>query len=134
MSTLIIDLVKSKIKDAMRAGRETERDILKLVLSETQRLNNSDDETTIKIISKLIEANKETLSCGHNIKLVRENEVLKQFIPEAASANELRHHLSEIERELSSKNGGAKIGCAIKYLKSKNVVFLTKDLQDILGK
>jgi len=82
----------------------------------------------------LIEANNLTLEKGgHNIKLVRENDVLKSYLPATVSKDELSNHLSAIENELTQKIGGQKIGFARRYLKENNVNYLMKDLQDLLS-
>lgn len=130
---MLIETLRVKIIEFMKSGQDTARDILKLVLSETQRLNKNDDETVLVIINKLIEANNLTLEKGgHNIKLVRENEVLKSYLPATISKDELNNHLSAIENELAQKIGGQKIGFARRYLKDNNVNYLMKDLQELL--
>lgn len=101
-----------------------------MILSETHRINKQDDQTVIAIIAKLIESNKETLAYGHNVKLVKENEVLKEFLPATVSKEQLKEKLATIRPALLSAKGGQSIGIAIKYLRSEGVSFLNTDVKE----
>lgn len=125
----MIEQIKKRIIEYSRLGKETGRDILKLVISEAQQKNKFDNDTLISIINKLIESNLETLRYGHNPKLIRENEVLKEFLPEILTLDQLMSELSTIKNELMENSGGREIGVALKYLKSKKFYFNNKDVQ-----
>jgi uncharacterized protein YqeY len=66
---MIVDDIKKRITEAMKARRQVEREILRLALSEIQNVENrtgtaaTDDEAT-KIIKKLIKSNGETIAAG----------------------------------------------------------------------
>lgn len=131
---MLIEKVQTEIINALRSGQETKKDILKLVLSETQRLNKQDDQTIIGIVSKLIESNNETLKYGHNVKLVRENEVLGQFLPTYIGCDQIEQMLNDIKHELMPLNMGQAIGKALKFLKGQNIHFKNEDVKNTLEK
>lgn len=131
---MLINEIQTEITSALRSGQETKKDILKLVLSETQRLNKQDDQTVISIITKLVESNNETLKYGHNVKLVRENEVLGRFLPTYIDCVQIEHVLSDIKHELVTLNTGQAIGKALKFLKGLNLHFKNEDVKNVLEK
>lgn len=127
-------MIKDDIIECVKTGKDVGRDILKLVLSEGQRVNAQSDEEIVRIITKLIQSNLETLKLGgHNTKLVKENQILERYLPTTISRDELKNHLSAIESELSQKTGGQKIGFAIKYLKGLSITYSMNDLRELLN-
>ena len=131
---MLVDEIQKEIISALRSGQETKKNILKLVLSETQRLNKQDDQTVISIIEKLIESNKEVIKYGHDTKLARENEVLGQFLPTYIDCAQIEHMLNNIKHELVPLNAGQAIGKALKFLKGQNVNFKNEDVKNTLEK
>ena len=131
---MLINEIQKEITAALKSGQETKKNILKLILSETHRINKQDDQTVIAIIAKLIESNKETLAYGHNVKLVKENEVLGQFLPTYMNCDQIEQTLNAIKHELVPLNAGQAIGRALKFLKSLNLHFKNEDVKNVLEK
>lgn len=131
---MLIEKLKSKVKEAMKAGNTLERDVLKFVLSEVGTVANSanqagkpvTDEQVQKIIKKTIETNVALAtsnssmpipSPGLNEKLEAENQLLSVYVPKTLSLDEIRSRLEPIALELkSAPKEGPAIGMARKLL------------------
>lgn len=129
---MLQETLKTEIVAAVKSGQEIKRDILKLTLSEAQRLNKYDDQSLINIIKKLIESNNEILKYGHDVKLVKENEILKRFLPATLSKEQIKEKLRPIHPALLSAKGGQSIGIALKYLRGEGLSFNNSDIKEII--
>ncbi len=116
---MLIDRLKADIEFALRTRNEVAKDVLRLVLSDAQRASESPtDEVIIKVCRKIIEANLETIKLGGPIKLSRENELLRDYVPKEATLEEIQIHVDRVAIEIADcKTEGKAIGVLAAHLK-----------------
>lgn len=127
----MIDEVRKMISDSHDI---IEKNLLKLVLGSLQQLNNPTKDDFYKIVEKIFAGNLETIGLmGEDVRknnLIKENEILSNYLPKYLTKEQLVENLNVIKHEFDNlKNEGQKIGHAIKYLKSKNLVFKNEDVK-----
>jgi uncharacterized protein YqeY len=125
---MIVDDIKKRITEAMKARRQVEREILRLALSEIQNVENrtgtaaTDDEAT-KIIKKLIKSNGETIAAGPSdeikVRLTEENVILESLIPKTWDVERIAGELAAVAAQIKAAGSdGQATGVAMKHLKS----------------
>lgn len=116
----IIDQLRSDIERATKSRNIVASSILKVVLGECQTKNKFDDEFIIAYCRKMIQSNIETMGLGgDSVKLNRENELLRSYVPASLSEQELKIHADKLQIEiLAARSDGQAIGVLSKYLKS----------------
>lgn len=140
----MLDVLKSRIKEAMRAGRSLERDILKLVVSEIEMLASSKQQAMKPVtedqihalIRKIIEGNNITLGVGPNENLTQENEILTALVPVLLTQEQisdlLNSDLTVIEQIKVAKDEKPATGIGVRFLKSKDVKFSGSDVAEVV--
>ena len=110
------------------------KNILKLVVSEMQRIESvkvkPTDEVIINIIKKLIISNEQTNAARFDEKLVQENEILSAFVPKTISKEEILKVLAGIALD---ENLGKATGQACRILKEKGLIFNSKDVNELIN-
>lgn len=122
-------MLEQKIRDslnlAIKARKEVEKTILRVVLGESDKLNSgkqTTDEQLVKIIRKIIESNNECLASRENNVLKEENLILETLLPKSLNKEEIQNYLSEVlDKILTCKNEGQAIGLSVKFLKDKSL-------------
>jgi hypothetical protein len=116
----LIDQLRSDIERATRGRNALASALLKLVLGECQSKNKFDDDFIIAYCRKMIQSNIETMNLGgDSVKLNRENELLRSYVPASLSGQELQIHLDKLSIEIrDAKSDGQAFGVVSKYLKS----------------
>ena len=82
---MLIDDIKARFKQAMKARLEVEREILRVAIGDITTRDATSDEDVQAVLRKLLKSNEETL--GHGVsdderaKLEQENQVLREFLP-----------------------------------------------------
>jgi len=129
----LIQIMRDRVKVAMKSGNVVEKSILKLILGECDTLFNGaqqggkplTDEQVSKILRKVILTNNETL--GYNpsedkkVIILRENEILESLLPKRLTQYEIRQKVSSIEADIKfAKSEGQAVGVAMKLLKENN--------------
>lgn len=128
---MLINKIRQEIENAVRSGDTIKRDILKLVLGESQLKNVDDDKSVVKIVKKIIQSNEETLKVGPNEKLTQENSILIVFVPVPLSKEELKVKLADIAVRLrEAKNDGQATGMSISHLNRLGVIFEGGDVAE----
>jgi hypothetical protein len=116
---VLIDVIKADITTATRMRNQLASDILKVVLGECQTKNNFTDDFIIKYCRDIVKGNTETMSFGESVKLSRENELLRSYLPKEVSEDELEVYAYQISEEIkAAKSDGQAIGILVKYVKS----------------
>ena len=131
------DAIVVKVKDAMKSGRQRERDVFRLILGEISLQESKGDVSDVNIISiikKLIEGNTETLKHRPNEKLVEENKILEMLLPTYASLEDIKKAISTIANDIrNAKNEGQAKGIAFKALKTTNLVVNGDDVVKVVS-
>ncbi len=128
---MLMDEIKRRVMDAMKAKRTLEKEILKVALGEMQtaeaRGDTVDDAAAEKIIRKLVKSNDETLqnTSDPDAKktLEQESEILRTLLPKSLTADEIVAALEPVSDAIKAASGdGQATGVAMKHLKSTGAV------------
>lgn len=137
---MLADQIRQQMKEAMKAKREVEKDVLRTALGEIQAAETrqghalSDDDAQ-KIVKKLIKSNTETLDVTPSeetkAKLTEENRILEALLPKALSVDEIVAALQDVETDIkAAKSDGQATGVAMKKLKKDGANVDGKDVTE----
>ena len=143
---MLIEKIKEEIKSSTLSKDEIKKNILKVALGEINTLQSrspsSTDDQFIKLLEKLVNSNKETISFAQDVsvksKLEQEITILSSFIPKKISVDDLLFILEKnsvlVENIKSAKSDGQAMGQVIKYLKNININFNNSDVTEAIKK
>ena len=125
----LVDVLRKKALEAMKAKDGVATTILRLAQSEVQALEArvgrplTDDEA-FGAVRKLVKSNEETLAASvgdaeKRATLTREIELLTELLPKGLSAEEIAAALAPVAAAIKAAgNDGQATGVAMKHLKS----------------
>ncbi len=126
---MLIDDIKKRVMDAMKARNTVEKEILKVVLGEAQtnaaRSEGSDDDNAVlAVVKKLVKSNEETLGASDDAEqretLEKELEILRSLMPKTLSQTEVVEALGPVHEAIkSANNDGQATGVAMKHLAAR---------------
>ena len=120
---MLIDTIRADILSSTKSRNALASGILKVVLGECQSKNDFTDDFIVRYCRKLVEANSETMKFGDSVKLSRENELLRSYLPKEVSEVELGVYAGRIVNEIkSAKSDGQAVGLLVKYVKSLGLI------------
>ena len=125
---MLKDELKKRSLEAMKAGDDVAKGILRLALGEVQTAEArggkdlSEDEVTA-VVRKLVKSNEETLALttdgAEKTKLSREIEILKALLPASLDVDGIVTALSAVAAAIrEAKSEGQATGVAMKALKA----------------
>lgn len=132
---MLIDQVKQRMFQAMKAGNVLEKEILRTAIGEVTRSGDDPtDERVLGVLKKLVKSNQETLASAtaaeQRSELEREIQVLETFLPASLGPAELRALLEPVAAQIRAAAGpGPAMGIAMKFLKAANVSAESRDVQ-----
>mgnify|MGYP003659770250 CR=1 FL=1 len=116
---MLIDVIRADILSATKSRNQLASDILKVVLGECQTRNNFTDDFIVRYCREIVKGNTETMKFGESVKLSRENELLRSYLPKEVSKEELEVYAGQISGEIkAAQSDKHAIGVLIKYVKS----------------
>jgi uncharacterized protein len=135
---MLLDEIKAKMFQAMKAGKAVEREILRVAVGEitTEReregRTGSDDEARA-ILKKLVKSNEESLQHVDDPEkkavLNEEIAVLAAFLPKALDVDAIVAALAPVvDAVKAATNDGQATGVAMKHLKSAGLGVSGKDV------
>jgi uncharacterized protein len=134
----LLDQIKARMFQAMKAGNAVEKEILKVAMGEittdaARPGKKGDDAEAQAILKKLVKSNEETLAVSldesQKQTLRTEIEVLLSFLPKALGVPEIVAALAAVaEGVKAASNDGQATGVAMKYLKSLGAEVNGKDV------
>jgi uncharacterized protein YqeY len=136
---MLIDQVKQRMFQAIKAGSTLEKEILRTAIGEVTRSGDDPtDERVLMVLKKLVKSNQETIAAATSAEqrsdLEQEIRVLEGFLPKAPGPDELRELLAPVAAEIRAAAGpGPAMGVAMKFLKSANVVAEARHVQTVLA-
>lgn len=138
MRRMIVDDIKKRITEAMKAKKPVEREILRLALAEIQQVEvrsgtAATDDEAAKIIKKLLKSNGETLAAGPKpelkVQLEEENGILESLIPKTWDPARIAEALAGVAEQIkAAASDGQATGIAMKHLKSLSAPVEGKDV------
>lgn len=132
---MLIDQIKQRMFQAMKAGQTLEKEVLRTVIGEVTRSGEDPtDERVLGATKKLVKANQETLAAATDPEQRRtlelEIQLLNTFLPATPGPDQLREILAPTADAIRAAAGpGPAMGIAMKFLKSANVTAESRDVQ-----
>jgi uncharacterized protein YqeY len=124
----IVDELKGRMNEALRAKDEVAKNIYRLAYSELQLASarsgkDASDDDAVAILKKLVKANEETLAVAADAEqreaLTREIELLAALLPKTLGVAEVVVALAPVVDAIKAAgNDGQATGVAMKHLKS----------------
>ena len=134
----LVDQIKARMFQAMKAGNNVEKEILRVAMGEittdaARPGRKGDDDEAQAILKKLVKSNEESLQASQDeaqkATLRAEIEVLNGFLPKSLGVDEIVAALAPVaEAVKSAGNDGQATGVAMKHLKSLGAVVNGKDV------
>lgn len=137
----MIPKVRERITEAVKSGKELEKNVLRVLLGELQsleaRTGSITQEQAVNAVRKLIKNNNDTLDVLRNnlasnpnaqqmiTTLEAENKVLGELLPTTLTKVQITEYLSDpniLEQLKTAKSDGQAMGIAMKSLKDKGAV------------
>ena len=135
------EILSSLISNAMRSGEKKELNVYRLIKTEFTKFETAenakvlDNDAEIKILSKMVKDREESAkqySLANREDLANEElseiEIIKKFLPEDATEEEVTNY----SIELISSNPGKNMGDYIKMIKTKYPTANGKLIADIV--
>jgi uncharacterized protein YqeY len=129
---MLLDEIKARMFQAIKAGQTLEKEILRVAVGEittdaARPEKKGDDAEATAILRKLIKSNEETLAATSDperrSQLEREIAVLGQFLPPALGEDAVIAALGPVSEAIrAAKNDGQATGVAMKHLKTTGAV------------
>lgn len=127
---MLINKIRSRIEECVRARDTVASNIFKLILSECQRANKEDDSFIVNFMGKIVEGNNETLKYREDDKLIRENNLLRPYLPILIDRDGVMLNASKIPDSIrAAKSDGQAIGVLSKHLKQLGLDFNIEDVK-----
>jgi len=136
---MLIDQVKQRMFQAIKAGNTLEKEILRTAIGEVTRTGDeATDERLLLVLRKLVKSNRETLEAAtdpaQRTALEAEIVVLEGFLPQALSADQIRTLLEPVANEIRAASGvGPAMGIAMKFLKTQGATTEARAVQAALA-
>jgi len=134
----LLDQLKARMFQAMKAGNTVEKEILKVAIGEittdaARPDKKGDDAEAQAILKKLVKSNEETLAVSENEAqkqtLRTEIQVLLSFLPKTLGVPEIVAALTPVSEAVkAATNDGQATGVAMKHLKSLGAEVNGKDV------
>ena len=137
---MLIDDIKARMFQAMKAGNVVEKEILRVAMGEltteaARPGRTGSDEEAQAILRKLIKSNEESLGqspdAAQRQVLRQEIEILAAFLPKSLGVDEIVAALAAVEPAIKAAgNDGQATGVAMKHLKASGAVVSGKDVTE----
>lgn len=134
----LLDQIKARMFQAMKAGNAVEREILKVAMGEittdaARPGRKGDDEEAQALLKKLVKSNEESIEASQDeaqkAQLRAEIAVLNDFLPQSLGVAEIVAALAPVaEAVKAAGNDGQATGVAMKHLKATGAVVNGKDV------
>ncbi|HYQ00646.1 MAG TPA: GatB/YqeY domain-containing protein [Polyangiaceae bacterium] len=135
---MLIDQIKARMFQAIKAGAHVEKEILRVAVGEittdaARAGRQGNDEEAMAILRKLLKSNEETLAATTDAEkravLTQEMEVLATYLPKSLSVDEIVQALAPVAVPIKAAgNDGQATGIAMKQLKSAGLTVNGKDV------
>ncbi|HTA88736.1 MAG TPA: GatB/YqeY domain-containing protein [Polyangiaceae bacterium] len=139
---MLIDQIKARMFQAIKAGAHLEKEILRVAVGEitteaARPGRQGSDEEAQAILRKLVKSNEETLASTTEEEkraiLLKENEILAEFLPKSMTTDEIASALEPVVAQIKAAgNDGQATGVAMKQLKSTGAIVNGKDVAVVI--
>jgi uncharacterized protein YqeY len=139
----LVDQIKARMFQAMKAGNTVEKEILRVAMGEittdaARDGRKGDDAEAQAILKKLVKSNEESAQASQDeaqkAQLRAEIEILNAFLPKALGVDEIVAALAPVAEAVKTAGDGPAMGVAMKHLKSLGVEVNGKDVSAAVRK
>lgn len=135
---MIIDNIKAKIKDSMKAKDSDTVALLRLVVGSVQQDGDDSDTAVEKVIRKMIKSNNQTAEVlvnngGSAKEVLAENALLDSFLPKSLTVDEIVAFINENAIDVTGHAGKA-MGAVMKALKDAGATVQGSDVKSAIEK
>jgi len=137
---MLLDEIKARMFQAMKAGRVVEKEILRVAVGEitteaAREGRKGDDDEARAIVRKLIKSNDESLASVPDAErravLEEETRILSTFLPQSLDVDAIVAALAPVRDAIrSAGNDGQATGVAMKHLKASGASVGGKDVAE----
>jgi len=141
---MLVDDIKKRMFEAMKAGRTVEKEILRVCLGEitteeTRAEKTFGDEEVQAVVRKLLKSVRESLSQAEDAKaraeLEQEQAVLESLLPRALGVDEIVAALAPVADAIrGAKATGPAMGIAMKHLKAAGATVESRDVTEAVDR
>jgi uncharacterized protein YqeY len=134
----LLDQIKARMFQAMKAGSTVEKEILKVAMGEittdaARAERKGDDAEAQAILKKLVKSNEESIAASQDetqkATLLAEIAVLNDFLPKSLALSEIVAALAPVADAVKAAgNDGQATGVAMKHLKGLGAEVNGKDV------
>lgn len=135
---MLVETMKARLKEAMKAKKTVEKEILRVALGEVQTAEarsgvDLKDAEVEKILRKLVKSNRETLDATQDTDrravLEEETAVLDSLLPQTLDVDAIVAALADVTDAIKAAgNDGQATGVAMKHLKKAGATVQGKDV------
>ena len=139
---MLIDQIKARMFQAIKAGAHVEKEILRVAVGEistdaAREGRQGNDEEALGILRKLLKSNEETLAATTDptkrAVLEEEMAILATYLPKSLSIAEISAALSDVVPQIqAAASDGQATGIAMKQLKAAGAVVNGKDVTAVI--
>lgn len=133
--------IRNDLKSAMIAKDEIRKSILRVLIGEVDtfeaRGKSASQDVVNNIINKLISSNEEIIKVKPSDILVKENDILKAYLPKYLTEDEIEKFFvdqNETATIKNAENDGKAMGLAMKIVKSHNLSVLSEEVKKFVNK
>ncbi len=137
---MLLEAIKARMFEAMKAGRVVEKEILRVAVGEitTERAREGrqgDDAEAQAIVAKLVKSNQESLAASEDpaqrAVLEQEIAILSAFLPKTLGIDEILGLLEPVRDAIRAAGGdGQATGVAMKHLKAAGAAVNGKEVAE----
>ena len=141
---MLVEQLRSRLKDAMKQRKVTEKEILRVALGEIDTLASRQstpltDAEVQAVLRKLVKSNEETLNATSDAAvqatLNEENAVLRSLLPQTLDVAQIVAALAPVADQIAAANAaGPATGIAMKHLKGLAVNVEGKDVAQAVSR
>ena len=134
---MIVQEIRSQIKEAMLAGDSDKVALLRLIIGTLQQEGDDSDDAAEKVIRKMIKSNLQTAEAlvanGNTAsEIYKENSLLNSFLPQTMSVPEIKVLLNQSDINFQIMNPGKAMGAAMKLCKANQWPAQGKDVKQAI--
>ena len=141
---MIIDDIKTQIKEGMKARDSAKTGLLRLILGQAQQDGDEGDKNVEAIIRKMIKNNNQTAESMRESGVTEviggsmpaaalisaENDLMETFIPKSMTVGDIKSFISDNDINVQgAPNQGAAMGLVMKALKSSGATVQGSDVK-----
>jgi len=140
---MLVETIRRRVVEAMKAGDDIQKSILRVALGEIQAAQvragrDLPDPEAEAVLRKLLKANEDSMAVAphpeQRERLARESEVIRTLLPRTLVGAELEAALGPVRDAIrTAKSAGQATGIAMKHLKAAGAAVEGHEVARVVG-